>query len=556
MGKKLRKKCSGVLIGCLVIALCVSFLSVKELRAYADGQTYITAIALCRGDEAVKELEEAGYKAVEQSLNPVEDGSALLFMGYTFGSKGDALRDLMVSGKSKTSIKVNELTYYQLSEVNLNEGAGGSALYLYGCYDEEAGEPIRGLSFHVVSSTDGFSNDQSLLECDGSEIVLKADSDSSPADFDEGISGSELYLKMYKGEMYRPYVSDAMLVTAKSEDVAIEKLISQKCQYYVNLNLGGDDSVSYIGYTRTSDKKAAMRSFVALETDEEEFTIKGASYEMIEGGAVKGEDSYCFYKSYDENAGNPIMDLVICTYDPDDIDGEAKDPETEDSEDDEGTTEITEDLNETLPQETPEESKKEETNKEETDSETSTSDGAKLDSDSDGEDAVPLADETTDEVPAPADTEKTEEEGTDEETNLPDDVSLAAGLRVFQTISKGEWVSQYFTRGASAAVQFLNEESAYGSAMNSNDTLWLSNIYASTADGEQFVNGIGFVAEKGSAKADPFADNYDIGAGSDSSSSVFPPGGFNSAIVIIILVIASGVASGVLIAKKSSKKDK
>ena len=93
----------------------------------------------------------------------------------------------------------------------------------------------------------------------------------------------------------------------------------------------------------------------------------------------------------------------------------------------------------------------------------------------------------------------------------------------------------------------------YSSALNFKDKLWISNIYASTADGEQFVNGIGFVAEKGSAKAEPFDSEYAIDVGNDSTSGVFPPKFDTASIVVIIAVIAAGAAFGVFLAKKGKR---
>ncbi len=366
----------------LILNMVFWMLPIGLLTARAEGGDYITEITLMEGDLSTLSLEESGYNVIEQPLNPAS-GSSNLYLGYRTGGEGGAIRDLVVSSSGSGTIEIDGHSYQKVSDVSLNTGAGGSGSYLYASYDSETGDALRGLSFFVKKS-DAFSDDSPVLASDGSEVVT-SDKDKV-ADFDEGIGGSELYLRMYKGNLYKPYVESVVVATAGSEEAAIEELAGKGCTYYINYDIGDENSV-FVGYTRTDDVQKALRALIAIGGDEEaiqkqiekaenpeeagdgteeegdtteagaeeaetedadedmiraganegEIELHGISYAPVEGGEVKSDIKYTFYMTTDERVGEPIIDLVACGYDPGDFGLESLSKEEEAEETEEAT---------------------------------------------------------------------------------------------------------------------------------------------------------------------------------------------------------------------------
>ena len=365
----------------LILNMVFWMLPIGLLTARAEGGDYITEITLMEGNLSALSLEESGYNVIEQPLNLT--GSSNLYLGYRTGGEGSAIRDLVVSSSGSGSIEVDGHSYQKVSDVSLNTGAGGSSLYLYASYDSETGGALRGLSFFVKKS-DTFSDDSPVLASDGSEVVTS--DNGKVADLDEGIGGSELYLRMYKGNLYMPYVERVVVATAGSEEDAIAELAGKGCTYYVNYDIG-DDKCVFVGYTRTDDEKKALRALIAIGGDEEdiqkqiekadnpeeagdgeedgageaetedvgenmiraganegEIEFHGVSYAPVEGGEVKSDQKYTFYMTTDERVGEPIMDLVAFGYDPAEfgLENLGNDEEAEETEEETETEETTE----------------------------------------------------------------------------------------------------------------------------------------------------------------------------------------------------------------------
>ena len=75
------------------------------------------------------------------------------------------------------------------------------------------------ISFLVKQTKEGFGDDSQILASDGSEVVTTVD--GKVADFDAGIGNSEVYLRMYKGNLYRPYVEKVVAATAENDEDAL-----------------------------------------------------------------------------------------------------------------------------------------------------------------------------------------------------------------------------------------------------------------------------------------------------------------------------------------------
>ena len=136
---------------------------------------------------------------------------------------------------------------------------------------------------------------------------------------------------------------------------------------------------------------------------------------------------------------------------------------------------------------------------------------------------------------------------------------FADAIRVYSEITMKDWISGYFVRGGGqSASKYLYEESAYVSASESDEKLWISNIYCSSKKRTQFVNYIGYVSEPGMSEKSPFkkAVSYDSGDASqepDSTASVFD--GNISALAIAVMVCAVLIAVIGSLGYKMKKND-
>ncbi|MCR5791628.1 MAG: hypothetical protein K6G65_00530, partial [Lachnospiraceae bacterium] len=518
----------------LAMSMCLWLLPVGLLTVHAESGVYITEIALMQGELSTLSLEESGYSVIEQPLNLV--GTSGLYLGYRTGGKSSAIRDLMVSAKGSDSIVVEGHTYQKVSNISLNSEAGGSKLYLYASRDAEAGEPLRGISFFAKQTPEGLEEDASLLASDGSEVVIT--DEGKVADFDQGIGNSELYLRMYKGNLYRPYVENVIVATDSSEEGALAKLAAKRCTYYVNYDIG-DGKPVFVGYTRTDDENKALRSLVAIgESEVGELEIMGIPYTQVEGGVVKAEKDYTLYMTKDKKAGEPVIDLVACGYDPTEMGLlEVKNKETMQTSSSEtsvepGYEEDIDGLEDTFEDE--EDIDGLEDAFEEEEDIDGLEDDFEEEEDIDGtedafegeEDIVGLEDDVEDEEEIYIDESKLSDASdstkeitdeisqdvssgddgkTEKETEEADNQS-ASGYRVYTEIARKDWISGYFLRGGGqTAAKYLYEESDFTAASNSNEKLWISNIFCKDKDGKQFTNCIGCVTKPIGPEADLFA---------------------------------------------------
>ena len=628
------------------LTMCLWLLPVGIIKSHAEAGVYITEIALMQGDLSMENLEEAGYTVIAQPLNPA--GTTDLYMGYKTGSEGSAIRDLMIAEAGSTTIDSDGASYQRISDISLNTGAGGEGMYLFASYDAAAGEALWGLSFLVKQTKEGFGDDSQILASDGSEVVTTVD--GKVADFDAGIGDSEVYLRMYKGNLYRPYVENVVAATAENDKDAIAELAAKRCTYYVNCDIGSEKPV-YVGYTRTDDETKALRGLIAIGGDVEELAtaanesdesseegeptdteasedgsggitieatpegepvINGITYTMIDGGEIESDKKYTFYMTKDEAAGEPVMDLIACGYDPEELGldslDDGKEEEKEDEKTEEEGPEETEKPEEAEP-EGAESEGKDEPSEESSDPSTSEgkeegsggdegSDTGKKDSQSEephaGAESEPQeeapASESSDETETVsekrikntalgmmcvvglnvgygpddsvekvvdnetenADSDKNdtgEESGGDEESSEKKndgessdtegkaeekseeqtggdaeeaneeakeeseektdrkESGLAGAYRIYKEITVKDWISGYFLRGGGqSASKYLYDEGEYMSAAESEDTLWISNIYCSSKKGKQFANSIGYITKPGESEADPFTE--------------------------------------------------
>ena len=269
-------------IACLMISFLIAA-SICFVCAYAK-ETYISEVTIATGADGRTSLESKGYSVLFQGMNLVKDEGSMVFLGYKRGT--DAITDFLVSTQRSSSITYGESSYKLVSSVSLNEGTGGTPIYLYYTKDSSAGGKITSLD-----TVSGFSDKDEVvsLRNDGSSPVRM--NDGALANFDSGIDNNELYLLMYRSEDIKRYISNACIVTGSSKAAAVNSAVSEGCDYYLDYNISGGNKVSYIAYQRTADKSNAIT----------EFSIKGSDLKFSK---TKQSNSYLLdisnYKLFDK----------------------------------------------------------------------------------------------------------------------------------------------------------------------------------------------------------------------------------------------------------------
>lgn len=154
-----------------------------------EGATYISDIAvgnhLTNSSTAKKALTDEGYTVIDFDLNKGAGGQ-FIYLGYkTTTNIDEAYTSLRVySSKEDRAYKDREfrdLFYRRLSNVDLNKGAGGYYIYLYGTKQISAGAPITVLTVNENKSTEGYT------------AVASFTSDT-PADLNKKAKGAYIYL--------------------------------------------------------------------------------------------------------------------------------------------------------------------------------------------------------------------------------------------------------------------------------------------------------------------------------------------------------------------------
>ncbi len=242
------------------VSVLLLLVATGSFAVCAHAQTSsISEVTIAVGTEGRASLENSGYTVLFQGMNLVSsDESAMVYLGYKRGSSG--ITGLLVSTQSTGSIAYGDCTYQLVSGTNLNNGVGGTPLYLYCTWDSAAGSAITSLdTVSGLSDTD----EVIALRNDGSSPVRM--DDGTLANLDSGIRNSEIYLLMYRSENIKRYISDACIVTAGSKAAAVNQAASLGCDYYLENDIGGSGVVSYIAYQRTSDVSKAITKFSIVD---------------------------------------------------------------------------------------------------------------------------------------------------------------------------------------------------------------------------------------------------------------------------------------------------
>ena len=163
---------------------------------YGDASTneYISSISISAASSASSAkntLTSGGYTVIDKDLN-ADAGGSYIYMGYkTTTEPSKALRDIKfyvadeAESWTSTDITVNgkQCTYTRVGDIDLNKGAKGQYIYAYTCHNENAGPPIKAVSFGS-SSTSQY------------KVATTLSSPYSPAELNAGAGGEYIYCYM------------------------------------------------------------------------------------------------------------------------------------------------------------------------------------------------------------------------------------------------------------------------------------------------------------------------------------------------------------------------
>ena len=242
----------------LVMIICLSLLLLlPNAVASAAEISYISDITLERGNSgAAEEFERNGYTL----LYPLFTGETYVGYKTTFSQSG-AMTGIAYEGGKLVGIA----------------GTGRS--------------PVVGVYYLSSGDSMPLPNNGGLPVTDKSGKVLELDAGDSVG-----------YLIYMPKDNFKPYISDVKVAKAGSKKAAVEDLIGQGCEYYVDENYSSDGDVVVLGYSRTDDEKDAVTDIVGL--GEEDAAPEG--YEQVSGEKIAG---HILYKTKDESCGNPLCDI-------------------------------------------------------------------------------------------------------------------------------------------------------------------------------------------------------------------------------------------------------
>lgn len=130
----------------------------SEYYGGSEDNVYISSInisAAATASTAKNSLTSGGYTLIDKDLNAGSGGN-YIYMGYkTTNDPSKALRDIrfyvadVAESRDSATVTINgqKCTYTRVSDVDLNKGAGGHYIYAYTTNDENAGPPIKAISF-------------------------------------------------------------------------------------------------------------------------------------------------------------------------------------------------------------------------------------------------------------------------------------------------------------------------------------------------------------------------------------------------------------------------
>ena len=231
----------------------------SEYYGGASTNEYISSISISAASSASsakKSLTSGGYTLIDKDLN-ADAGGNYIYMGYkTTTDPLKALRDIKfyvadeAESWSSTDVTVNgkKCTYTRVGDIDLNKGAGGQYIYAYTCHDENAGPPIKAISFgssstsqYKVATTLGSPYRPAELNADaGGEYIYCYMSTVTPLELSELSEKRELAQSVLDAGGYYPGSGSVLESTMSS----VESLFADLEADGVTSN--GQDYIDYL----------------------------------------------------------------------------------------------------------------------------------------------------------------------------------------------------------------------------------------------------------------------------------------------------------------------
>ena len=274
-------------------------------RAQAAAGQYISDIILQTGDNAEDRLIEKGYSVMYPAL--INGAGEKIRIGYKMTeNSGDGITDIIVETKKenvkkkfgKKTVKYQPVPGGSLG-VGGKSGKPDKTCYIHCTKDGQAGSLLTALHF-LSSDTGGVDGFNELLPLANNGTVPVKNSDGTAAAVQSGENSG--YLSVVRSDIWKNYIGSVVTAKGKTKKDVVMELCRLGCEYYVDRDFGGEGDVTMVGYTRTSDKKSAVKDLIGLSADNE----TPAGYEKV--GDTKIADKYLFI-SVDEKYGNPLVDL-------------------------------------------------------------------------------------------------------------------------------------------------------------------------------------------------------------------------------------------------------
>ena len=251
MGKT--SKIAVISLSCMLMIL-LSGVGVRAAEEDLTASTYISDISVVSVSDGLTDISD-GIKV------PPDRIGSLLISYTTTDSKGNALKNIILSASGSAPVTEDGATYEQLCNI--------AGMTLYGTRDGSAGEGIVALTL----------TDRPLIG-DGTHTVRNESG--------EAVELDGLYLATVSAGQTGAYISELALVKGGSENGAIKKAADQGFDYY-KLISDEDGKVVLIAFNRTNDKDKAVRAIFA----------------------VGEQDDYKLFYSLSEDAGLPITDVEL-----------------------------------------------------------------------------------------------------------------------------------------------------------------------------------------------------------------------------------------------------
>lgn len=256
--KWMQRLWSALTASAVTAGLCLPF----TFTAHAESRSYISDIRLAAGADAVDALEEEGYLVMLTGLNIGAGADTQVYLGYKI-NEGDPITNLVISPNVGAQFTDDSgIVYDCASEIDVDEGIGGSAGCIYYTKDRSLGAPIVGLD--LLRKRESESDELLPITNDGAEIVRTPA--GTPADLDAGNAAGMIYLAQIRDGIVRPFISEIGIVTDEDKWNAVYTACERGYNYFVDGDIDdSEDTYTILVYKRTANADDALTAIAAVD---------------------------------------------------------------------------------------------------------------------------------------------------------------------------------------------------------------------------------------------------------------------------------------------------